>query len=372
MTKRFKTLLIEDDKSFGISLQKALEKTGTDVQLCHTPESAQTLCTHGDFDLIIADCMLPRMNGVDLVAQLRRASSIESKVILITGVFKDKGFLTEAKRKTQAEKIFSKPFDLSEFCEFVGSLKEEHKEDSNAPLYSPLLPIYCTGEPGAQLNGFLDRLDHLEGLHLPFLISTLMATKTTGSLYVTLPSKVKGRIGFEEGHITQVQLDQSKTLIGHLLMDLGFLEPEDLKEALENQKDLRIGEKLIDQMSISPHAIDLALAEQKVLRLSQMVTPGELELKFEFQAIESSEEPPITEKRIRQLFQEIGESKYDHAILEEFFAPSLHFKVKVQTPTFQSFAQSTLFQCLSPLTPGEALVHLFCRDILPLPPENNE
>jgi len=373
MEKSFQVLIIEDDKSFGQGLQRALEKIGISSHVCHTPESAQTLCSHSDFSLIVADCMLPRINGVDLIQQLKPTLSEDTKVILMTGVFKDRSFLSEAKVKTGAVEVLSKPFEIKDFCDKVLSLKDE-QIDRETPFHSPLLPFFCQANVDSEaFNEILMDLDHLEGLELPFLFSTILAAKWTGALKLTLPTGTVGEVYFAQGRFDQVFLNDSKSLLGHLLMDLGFVEPEDLEDALASNKNIRIGEKLIGQLSISPHAVDLALVEQMLLRISQLIQRGEVELEVEpgKKPTKKSQLPPISEKRMAQLYLEIAQSKFDVETAKEILAPCLHLPIQeIKNSNDSALDPGTLGEFLRDQPLGEALEALFLRQILPSPPEN--
>jgi|GEM_PF-1430246 CheY-like chemotaxis protein len=373
MSQSFQVLIVEDDKTFGPLLVKAFKKEGIEAQLSQTPEAAQTLCNHCDFPLILCDLMLPRMDGVTLIQNLLPQLSRKPEVFLMTGVFKDRGFLADAQKKTGAVEIFSKPFELDELmAKAKVILNRFAKEDPSLP--SGLSHLFCQSPPPSKdLGAFCRTTESLPGLHLPFLIALLLEDKWEGAIHVQMAQNA-GVIYIAEGMITQAFLDDSKSLLGHLLMDLGFVEPDDLEAALSSQDGALIGQKLIHQLSISPHALDLALSEQTALRLSKLVVPEILQLKFSPKAkVPSKNAHAISEKRLHQLYREWGASKYQRADLEELFSSSLSLPIRLFTPHLTKGPTEQIpFLKLCQTQDLENLVEsLLKREVLPSLPVSN-
>ena len=64
-------LVIEDDKRISDFLIKGLEENGHLVRLCKDAETVLDEFLTIQFDLIICDIMLPKMDGIQLVQTLR-------------------------------------------------------------------------------------------------------------------------------------------------------------------------------------------------------------------------------------------------------------------------------------------------------------
>lgn len=67
-----RVLVVEDDLKIGQLLQKGFEEAGFNVELSPDGEQALDLALAEDYDLIIADVMLPGRDGFSLVEELRR------------------------------------------------------------------------------------------------------------------------------------------------------------------------------------------------------------------------------------------------------------------------------------------------------------
>lgn len=76
-------LLAEDEKDLNRIITKRLEKEGYCVDSCFNGEEALLFAETGEFDAIILDIMMPKMNGIDVLKQLR-AEKIDTPVIFLT------------------------------------------------------------------------------------------------------------------------------------------------------------------------------------------------------------------------------------------------------------------------------------------------
>jgi two-component system, cell cycle response regulator CpdR len=102
-------LLAEDDDNMRVFLARALERAGHQVVAAGDGNEALELATTGDFELLLADVVMPGLDGIELA---RRASVIlpELRVMFITGfaavALNQPGF---ARRQP---KVLAKPFHL--------------------------------------------------------------------------------------------------------------------------------------------------------------------------------------------------------------------------------------------------------------------
>jgi len=78
-----KILFIEDEKEFANSLKKLLELNHYLVDLVYTGEKGLKLAKQKDYDLIILDIMLPRMDGFEVIKEVRQ-EKISTPIIMLT------------------------------------------------------------------------------------------------------------------------------------------------------------------------------------------------------------------------------------------------------------------------------------------------
>ncbi len=117
-------LVIEDERRVAELLKRGLEEQGYEVMLSYDGEMGKHLALSNDYDLIITDIILPKITGIDLCRQLRKAKP-DSLILMLTalGTTDDKveGF------DAGADDYMVKPFDLRELHARIKSLlKRSH------------------------------------------------------------------------------------------------------------------------------------------------------------------------------------------------------------------------------------------------------
>src|SRR5260221_8557616 len=80
-----KILMIEDDKEAAEYLVKALSETGYVVDRAPEVRDGLFMATSGTYDALIADRMLPGMDGLSIVATLR-AAEIPTPTLTLTAL----------------------------------------------------------------------------------------------------------------------------------------------------------------------------------------------------------------------------------------------------------------------------------------------
>jgi CheY-like chemotaxis protein len=78
-------ILLLDDNSLGLAARRSvLEEIGHKVVTSNTPQEALELCGKQRFDVVVTDYKMPKMNGVEFIARLRKQHPTMA-VILISG-----------------------------------------------------------------------------------------------------------------------------------------------------------------------------------------------------------------------------------------------------------------------------------------------
>jgi CheY-like chemotaxis protein len=81
--RQLEILLVEDHADTAFVMTRLLRKLGHNVQTSETVASAVRLAAENEFDLLLSDIGLPDGNGIDLIRQLRRGSTIPA--VALTG-----------------------------------------------------------------------------------------------------------------------------------------------------------------------------------------------------------------------------------------------------------------------------------------------
>ena len=77
-------LLVDDEELLRAGVQEMLEMAGYAVISAPNGEQAMTCLTEQAIDLVITDLVMPKMDGVDFVQQLRRVRA-DVPVIVVSG-----------------------------------------------------------------------------------------------------------------------------------------------------------------------------------------------------------------------------------------------------------------------------------------------
>ncbi|MFC4808451.1 response regulator transcription factor [Paenibacillus sp. GCM10023250] len=75
-------LVVDDEERIRRLLKMYLEKEGYRIEEAEDGETALRMATHGDFDLILLDVMLPGIDGIEVCTRLRQVKS--TPVIMLT------------------------------------------------------------------------------------------------------------------------------------------------------------------------------------------------------------------------------------------------------------------------------------------------
>ncbi|SHI79499.1 DNA-binding response regulator, OmpR family, contains REC and winged-helix (wHTH) domain [Tessaracoccus bendigoensis DSM 12906] len=102
-----RVLVVDDERRLAAALRRGLSAEGFDVELAHDGISGQELAERGGFDIIVLDIMLPRRNGYDVCAALRR-QGIGTPILMLTA--KDGEYDEAEALDTGADDYLTKPF----------------------------------------------------------------------------------------------------------------------------------------------------------------------------------------------------------------------------------------------------------------------
>ena len=78
-----RALIVEDEVRLAATLQDLLDLNGYTADICHDGESGLDNALSGIYDIILLDVMLPKLDGIQLVRQLREAGNT-TPVLMLT------------------------------------------------------------------------------------------------------------------------------------------------------------------------------------------------------------------------------------------------------------------------------------------------
>lgn len=115
-------LVVEDDPQVRAMLRQVLEVAGFGVREASDGKDAMKRWQERPSDLVITDLLMPEMDGLEVISQLRKLSPA-TKIIAITGGGPTKrlNFLQPAKL-LGASRTLHKPFERAELLQHVRDL----------------------------------------------------------------------------------------------------------------------------------------------------------------------------------------------------------------------------------------------------------
>lgn len=98
-------LVVEDEESVREMVGKMLETLGYDVRCAATVQEAVDMCEYRKFDLLLVDMMMPKMDGLELLSNLKQSQS-SAKALIMTG------YGATHNLQDIAQGVLTKPFDM--------------------------------------------------------------------------------------------------------------------------------------------------------------------------------------------------------------------------------------------------------------------
>lgn len=364
-------IILEDDQSLCAALVSFFKKRGVEAVATANPEEARVLLRSHRIQVMLIDCLLPSENGVDFAQGLRAShSATVLDIVLMSGIFVEPQFIKDSLRLTQALAFLKKPFELEELTPYLGKL------NVSTEAVSPRKNLYqAFGNPSLSERDkkkIIESLDEIHGFDLPFIYNFLVQSKISGHLNVVDSQEQVFGITFSTGVIVGVDLADSDTYLGKLLIESGYILPEDLELVLNIKSSKRIGEKLVHNHLLSPHGFESVLANQMSIRLSRTILDQPVKVNFVASDIEMMT-PHVDSERLERFIHDWVASKLSNEWLKAHFTSWGNSAIvkgpefRLQHPAFSMPLVSSLERFVDVLLTGATLNEILEKRIYPEP-----
>ncbi len=112
-------LLVEDEKELSRALAKMLMTEGYDVDTVYDGADGLNFSLSGLYDLIVLDVLMPKMNGFEVLAEIRR-KGLETPVLMLTALGDEKDKVAGLDKG--ADDYLTKPFSYGELSARIRAL----------------------------------------------------------------------------------------------------------------------------------------------------------------------------------------------------------------------------------------------------------
>lgn len=178
-----KVLVVDDEKMIVKGIKFSLIQDYSVVDCAYDGEEALNMAKNNDYDIILLDIMLPKMNGLEVCQQIREFSNVPIIMLTAKGDDMDKIMGLEY----GADDYITKPFNI---LEVKARIKAIMRRSSNTMIHPPQPPENSTDIVTGDL-----RLD-VQGRRLFILGSEINVTSREFDLLKILvlnPNKVYSR-----------------------------------------------------------------------------------------------------------------------------------------------------------------------------------
>ena len=135
MSKR--VLVVDDERLIVKGIRFSLEQEGMEVTCAYDGEEALELAKQTEFDMILLDIMLPKMNGLDVCQQIREFSNVPIIMLTAKGEDMDKIMGLEY----GADDYITKPFNILEVKARIKAIMRRAAKEAPAKEQAKIVEI---------------------------------------------------------------------------------------------------------------------------------------------------------------------------------------------------------------------------------------
>jgi DNA-binding response OmpR family regulator len=125
-------LIVEDEHKIANSIKKGLEQETYAVDVAYDGEVGFDLASSEDYDAIILDLMLPKMDGITICKKLRTEENVHTPILILTA----KGEIEDKVEglNSGADDYLPKPFAFAELLARIRALTRRPRQALNSTL----------------------------------------------------------------------------------------------------------------------------------------------------------------------------------------------------------------------------------------------
>jgi DNA-binding NtrC family response regulator len=120
-----KLLVVDDEKNLRLVVQKELSRQGHDVECAEDGEAAWAMIEEQDFDVVLCDINMPRLDGIGLLRRTREKFQNPPEMIMLTGQATVETAIEAM--KLGAYDYLTKPYRIGELSALVSAAADKQQ-----------------------------------------------------------------------------------------------------------------------------------------------------------------------------------------------------------------------------------------------------
>ena len=148
-----KILVVEDEKEIAEAIKIYLEEEGYEVIICLNSEKAISLFKQNEFQLVLLDIMMPKVDGITLARQIRKTSSVP--IIFISAKSESTDKITGL--NAGADDYITKPFEpleliarvkanIRRYCKLGSNVENDNLRIDGLEINNKTKEVFIDGE----------------------------------------------------------------------------------------------------------------------------------------------------------------------------------------------------------------------------------
>jgi CheY-like chemotaxis protein/curved DNA-binding protein CbpA len=330
-------LIVDDDAGLRSSLTETVTRAGYKATAVGRGEEAVSAAKIKQYHAALIDCMLPKTNGVDLSLELRKTRFGNGKLLLMSGVFRDKGFAAEAVEKTKAIDYLFKPFGAADIRAKLDEILKELISDEKVPLH------VLVSKPFSSVRGrtkVVEGLEEVMGFDLPFILCVLLDAGTSGHLNLTNSAGEIYGIAMQKGQITGVDSVESEVTLTMMLLEKGYIRREDLQLVQSKGSRGDLIALMIEQDLLSPHVLPIVRKDQMLQDLRNLFSGQKFNINYVPDRKERDAQVGLELKDLAPLLHDAADKVIPFEYLRNFYEKWMEYPIQTG-PAFSP--QSEIF-----------------------------
>ena len=157
-TKEMKVLYVEDDKLISVEIQEYLRRFFHTVDLAENGQEGLEFYNKGDYDLVISDINMPKMNGIEMSKAILQKNP--NQAIIINSAYNEAEYLLGL-FNAGIEYYVVKPVNVKQLTKIIYKISEANHNNKIARIYEE-----ATAKNSEDIKSdiYIDRLTGLDNL----------------------------------------------------------------------------------------------------------------------------------------------------------------------------------------------------------------